>query len=62
VWESGGPERVTSDGGLDSMLQFCLERGGDGTKCCQKIKRSQRAHLNSMERKCDMVQWHDDVA
>jgi hypothetical protein len=53
---------VTSDGGLDSMLQFCLERGGDGTKCCQKIKRSQRAHLNSMERKCDMVQWHDDVA
>jgi hypothetical protein len=24
--------------GVDSMLRFRLERGGDGTKHCQKIK------------------------
>jgi hypothetical protein len=25
--------------GVDSMLQFWLERGGDGMKHCQKMKR-----------------------
>jgi hypothetical protein len=31
---SGGPGRVASDGGVNSMLQFWLERGGNRMKCC----------------------------
>jgi hypothetical protein len=30
-------------------------------KCCRKMKRTQRAHLGSMERKCDTAQRCDDV-
>jgi hypothetical protein len=45
----------------DSMLQFRLEMGSDGTKHCRKMKRSQRAYLGSMAKKCDTVQWHDDI-
>jgi hypothetical protein len=45
----------------DSMLQFRLEREGDGTKCCRKMKRSQRAHLGSMGRRHDPVERRDDV-
>jgi hypothetical protein len=30
---------VAASGGADSMLQFQLERGGDGTKHCRKLKR-----------------------
>jgi hypothetical protein len=37
-WESGGPWRVANSGGADSMLWFQLERGGDETKCYQKMK------------------------
>jgi hypothetical protein len=37
VWESSGTGRVA--GGVDSMLWFRLERGGDMTKCCRKMKR-----------------------
>jgi hypothetical protein len=43
--------RVADGGGADLMLQFQLERGGDGTKWCRKMKRRQRAHLGSMGRK-----------
>jgi hypothetical protein len=35
------------------MLQFLLEMGGDGTKCCRKMKWWQRACLSSMGRKRD---------
>jgi hypothetical protein len=31
-WESGCLRRVVSGGGADSMLRFCLKRGGDETK------------------------------
>jgi hypothetical protein len=31
-WKSGCLRRVVSGGGADSMLRFCLKRGGDGTK------------------------------
>jgi hypothetical protein len=30
-------------------------------KHCQKMKRRQRAHLGSMERKCGITQQHGDV-
>jgi hypothetical protein len=33
-WELGCPGRVACGGGADSILQFMLERGGDGTKRC----------------------------
>jgi hypothetical protein len=47
--------RVTDSGDADSMLQFQLEGIDDGTKCYQKMKWMHRAHLGSMERKCNMV-------
>jgi hypothetical protein len=49
----GGPGRVTSGGGADLILQFWLERRSDRMKRCRKMKRRQRAHLGSMERKRD---------
>jgi hypothetical protein len=49
----GGAERVIGSGGADLMLQFRLERGGNGMKPCRKIKRRQRTRLDSMGRKCD---------
>jgi hypothetical protein len=36
---------VTGGGVVNSMLQFQLERGGDETKHCRKIKQMQRASL-----------------
>jgi hypothetical protein len=48
-------------GGTDSMLRFQLERGGDGSKRYQKMKRRQRARLGSMGRKRDTTRWRDDV-
>jgi hypothetical protein len=60
-WESGSLGRVAYSGGVDLMLQFWLERGGDGRKHCRKMNRRQRARLGSMEKKCDMVWWCDDV-
>jgi hypothetical protein len=47
---------------MDLMLRFRLEMRGDGTKCCQKMKQSQRAHLDSMRSKRDTTQQHDDVS
>jgi hypothetical protein len=38
VRESGGTERVA--GGVDSMLQFQLERGGDMMKRCWEMKQA----------------------
>jgi hypothetical protein len=62
VWiQCGGPERVACGGGVDSMLQFRLERGGDRTKRCWKMNRRQRARLGSIGRKCDTMRWCDDV-
>jgi hypothetical protein len=48
-------------GGADSVFYFRLERRGDGTKRCRKIKRRQRSRLASIGRKCDTVWRHDDV-
>jgi hypothetical protein len=59
--QSVGLERVIDGGGVDSIFQFHLERGCGGTKHCRKIKRSQRACLHSIGRKCDMVRRCDDV-
>jgi hypothetical protein len=38
-WESDGLERLAGGGGMDSMLQFHLEREGNWTKHCRKMKR-----------------------
>jgi hypothetical protein len=35
-WESSGLERVACGDGADSMLQFLLERGGDGTSVVRR--------------------------
>jgi hypothetical protein len=48
-------ERVAYNGDVDSIVWFQLERRDDGTKHCQKMKRSQRARLGSMERKHDTM-------
>jgi hypothetical protein len=52
---------VAGGGGADSMLQFRLERGGDGTKRCRNMKWRQRAHLDSMGKNCDMMRWRGDI-
>jgi hypothetical protein len=36
--KSGDSCRVADGGGVDSMLQFQLKRGGNGMKRCQKMK------------------------
>jgi hypothetical protein len=46
---------------VNSIFQFQLERGGDGTKRYRKMKRMQRAYLDSMGRKRDTIRRHDDV-
>jgi hypothetical protein len=61
-WELDDLGRVANNGGADSILRFRLERGGDGVKRCQKMKRMQRACLGSMRRKKrDMVWWRGDI-
>jgi hypothetical protein len=60
-WELGCPRRVASGGDADSMLRFQLERGDDMMKYCQKMKRRQRARLDSMGRKRDKTWWCDNV-
>jgi hypothetical protein len=57
----GGPSRVACVDCADSMLQFRLEIGGNGTKRYRMMKWRQRARLNSMGRKHDPVWWHDDI-
>jgi hypothetical protein len=52
-------ERVINGGGVDSILQFRLERGGNKTK--RKMKRRHQTHFGSIERKCDTTRWFDDV-
>jgi hypothetical protein len=37
-WESDDPGRVACGGGVNSMLQFWLERGDDGIKRCRTMK------------------------
>jgi hypothetical protein len=53
--ESDNSRRVAYRAGVNSMLQFRLESGGDGTKHCQKMKQRQGAHLGSMGMKYNMV-------
>jgi hypothetical protein len=60
-WESDGPDRIACGGGANSMLQFRLERRGDGEKYYRKMKQRQQSHLVSMERKCDTMRRRDDV-
>jgi hypothetical protein len=52
---------VSSGSGVDLIFQFLLEGGSDGIKRCRKMKRGQRTHLGSMERKCDTTWWNGDV-
>jgi hypothetical protein len=52
---------VAGDSGADSMYWFRLERRGDRTKRCRKMKRRQLAHLGFMGRKRDTTQQHGDV-
>jgi hypothetical protein len=40
-WESDGSERVVDDGGVDSMLQFLLERGDVRTNSCREMEQRQ---------------------
>jgi hypothetical protein len=60
-WKSKDPRRVASSGGADSMLRFQLEKGGNRTKRCWKMKQRQRARLVSMRKKCDTTQRRGDV-
>jgi hypothetical protein len=53
--------RVADDGGADSILRFQLKRGSDETKRYRKMKRGQRAHLGSMEKKRDMMRRCGDI-
>jgi hypothetical protein len=52
---------VAGGGGTYLMLQFWLERGGDMTKRCRKMKWRQRARLGSIRIKRDTTQQCDDV-
>jgi hypothetical protein len=52
---------VADSGGADLMLRFRLERKGNETKHYRKMKRRQRAHLESMGGKCNMTWRHGDV-
>jgi hypothetical protein len=47
--------------GVDSILWFSLEGGGDGTERCRKMKQKHQAHFDSIERKCDTTRWCDNV-
>jgi hypothetical protein len=53
--------RVAYDGGVVSILQFQLKRGGDGTKRCRRMKQRQRTHLDLIGRKRDTVRRRDDI-
>jgi hypothetical protein len=52
---------VAGSGGVDSMLLFWLERGGDRTKCCRKMKRRKQARLGSMRRKRYTARGRGDI-
>jgi hypothetical protein len=53
---------MTGGGGADLIFRFQLKRGGDGMKYCRKMKRSQRARLDSIGRKRDTVRRRGNVA
>jgi hypothetical protein len=53
--------RIAYGGIAVSMLQFRLERGGNGIKRCRKMKWRQRARLGLMGRKCDLTRQCDNV-
>jgi hypothetical protein len=50
-WESDVSERVADSSGVNSMLQFYLERGDGRTNHFYKMKQRQRARLDSMGKK-----------
>jgi hypothetical protein len=52
---------VAGDSGVDSMFRFQLKSGGNWTKCSQMMKRMQRAHLGSMERKRHLAWWRGNI-
>jgi hypothetical protein len=51
--ESSTVQGGWSTGGVDSIFRFRLEKWGDRTKRCRKLKRSQWACLESMRKKYD---------
>jgi hypothetical protein len=53
---------VTGDVGVNSIVQFQLERRGDEMKHCQKIKWRQQARLGFMGKKCDTAwrRWPEE--
>jgi hypothetical protein len=53
---------VADDGGADSIFRFRLKRGGDETKCHRKMKRWQRARVDSMGRKYDTTRRHGVIS
>jgi hypothetical protein len=42
-------------------FSFGFKREGDRTKHCRKVKRKQRARLDSIGRKCDTTLWRGNV-
>jgi hypothetical protein len=52
---------VVGGGGVDLMLRFWLKKGGDGTKRRWKMKRRQRARLDSMKRMRGTTRQRGDV-
>jgi hypothetical protein len=61
AWESNSLGSVADGGGADSMPRFWLEKGGDGTKCCRKMKWRQRSHFDFMRMNHDMARLRDDI-
>jgi hypothetical protein len=60
VWELDGTGRVGDDGGVNSILWFWLERGGDRRNVIERWSRP-RARFGSMRRKRAMMWWNGDV-
>jgi hypothetical protein len=52
---------VASGDGTDLNVSVLAREGRRRDEALQKMKRSQRAYLDFMGRKCDMMQWCDDV-
>jgi hypothetical protein len=54
-WESGWSRRVADNGGMNSMFQFWLERGGN---IVVRWSGPNELVLAPMRRKCDTAWWH----
>jgi hypothetical protein len=52
---------VTGGNGVYLIFQFWLETGHNRMKYCRKIKRWQRARLDSMGKKCDTAWLRGNV-